>query len=127
HHDLADDRVEQVVERGIGGRDREVELIEVLVEHGDRQREPVGEVPVEAALADSRLLRHRAERRLQPFGREDLTRGGDERAPIPGSGARPAIGLSLALDSLPTLRHGCYVTTGQGCPVWFRTPREKEA
>jgi len=78
HHDLPDDRVEQVVERGVGGLDRELELVEVLVEDGDGQREPVGEVPIEAALPDPRLLGDGAERRLQALGREHLACNFDE-------------------------------------------------
>ena len=114
---LLDDRVEQVVERGIRGLDGCLELVDVLVEHGHGERESIGEVPVEAALPDARLLRDGAERRLQPVGGEDLARGRDERAAIRGAGGRPAVGLRGPRNSLPTFRHGCYLTTGQRCPV----------
>ena len=69
-----------------GGLDGCLELVDVLVEHGHGERESIGEVPVEAALPDARLLRHGAERRLQPVGREDLARRRDEGAAILGAG-----------------------------------------
>ena len=91
---LLDDVVDQVAERGIGRGDRGLEQVEVLVEHRHGQRDPVGEMPVEAALADAGLLRHGVERRLQSFGREHLARRRDEGAPVLGAGARPTVDLA---------------------------------
>ena len=117
HHRLADDRLEQVVE-GRAGLDGGFELVDVLVEDRDCERETIGEMAVEPALPDAGLLGDRVERALQAIGGEDLPCGGDDRAAILGAGARPAIGLAGLGSSLPTFRHGCYLTTGQGCPVW---------
>jgi NAD(P)-dependent dehydrogenase (short-subunit alcohol dehydrogenase family) len=88
---LVDDAVDEVVERRLRMLEHRLEAADIVIEHGDGEREPVGEVPVETPLPDAGAAGDEAQGRCEPFGREDLACGGDERAPILGAGARPAI------------------------------------
>ena len=86
---------------GLGGEP--LELDDVVFEHRDGERGAIGEMPVEAALADPGALGDLAEGRAEARFGIDLSCSGDESAPVGGPGSGTAVCPGRGLRSG---RHG---------------------